>query len=316
MLHDVVRWFSPSACHTSLVCATARPRLVSATSKSYDLAAMPRNIFLQVAYDGTDFHGWQSQPGQRTVQGVLEDTLQHIVRHPLLLHGCGRTDSGVHAKGHVSHFFTDATLPADRLWHALSSRTPKDLAVIALHEAHSNFHARRSALSKLYRYRIVHSRIRPVGQRMHRYAYHCWDPLDMEKMREAARHFVGEMDFSSMTPRKIVRESMVRRVFRLEIERHLDEIRIDVEGDGFLYKQVRSMVGTLLEVGRGRLAPDDIKDIIQSRDRESAGPTAEPKGLCLEWVRYPSGVLATPVERTNDHGPAVATDSSDGTISG
>jgi len=264
---------------------------------------MTRKIYMLVAYDGTDFHGWQRQPGLRTVQGVLEESLRRVVRHEVDLAGSGRTDAGVHAAGHVGSFVTTCPIPAHRLRHALGSRLPGDVAVLATREAHPDFHATRSALSKLYRYRIHHSRRRPVERRLQRYAYHCWHALDVARMNAAARHFVGEMDFSAMTPERVVRESMVRRVIRCEVQRHLDEVRIDVEGDGFLYNQVRTMVGTLLNVGRGLWEPDYVAGILQSRDRGMAGDTARPHGLCLQWVRYPAGLLKG--VRDNLGGPEV-----------
>ncbi|MBI4716225.1 MAG: tRNA pseudouridine(38-40) synthase TruA [Planctomycetes bacterium] len=252
---------------------------------------MPRNLCLVTAYDGTDFHGWQRQPGLRTVQGELENALQHVVRHPVELAGSGRTDAGVHALGHVSNFMTECSLDPARLQAALTSRLPEDLAVLAVREVPLEFHATQSALSKLYRYRIHHSPIPPVARLLQRYMFHCWTPLDVEAMRDAAGHFVGEMDFSAMTPKAVVRESFVRRVLHCEVAREGEEIRIDVEGNGFLYHQVRTMAGTLVEVGRGRWRPEAVAEILASRDRNRGGPTMPAHGLCLHWVRYPPHLL-------------------------
>ncbi len=252
---------------------------------------MQRTICLLTAYDGTEFHGWQRQPGLRTVQGVLEAAIRRVVRHDVDLIGSGRTDAGVHAAGHVSNFVTTCTIPVDRLRHALGSRLDADVAVLRAREVNPAFNATRSASSKLYRYRVYNSITRPVEWTAQRYVYHCWQALNIERMRAAGRCFVGEMDFSAMTPQRTVRESMVRRVLRCDVERSLDEIRIDVEGTGFLYNQVRTMVGVLLDVGRGRWDPDYVREIIGSRDRSRAGTTAEAKGLCLQWVRYPARLL-------------------------
>ncbi len=256
---------------------------------------MERTIYLLVAYDGTDFYGWQNQPGLRTVQGVMEQALRRVVRHQVELVGSGRTDAGVHAAGHVSSFKTTCQIPADRLRHAIGSRLPKDVSVVALRDVAPEFNARRSAISKLYRYRIHAARSRPVEERRQRYTYHFWEPLNLDALRAGSRHFIGQKDYTSMTPRGTVRESMVREVLRCDVERHLDEVRIDAEGTGFLWKQVRTMVGTLLEVGRGKWPPEHVTEILESRDRAKAGPTVPPRGLCLQWVRYPPASL-TPAQ--------------------
>ena len=255
---------------------------------------------LLVAYDGTDFHGWQEQPGLRTVQHVLEQAARRTVRHRVDIVCSGRTDQGVHAAGHISSFITTCAMAPAALQHSIGARLPKDVSIIALREAHPAFDARRNAVSKLYRYRIHNAEGRPVAHHVQRYTYHFWQPLDVERMRAAARHFVGEMDFTAMTARGGARESMVRRVLRCHVERHLDEIRIDVEGTGFLYKQVRNMVGTLLNVGRGGWTPDDVVRILKGRDRSQAGPTAPARGLCLRWVRYPPHLLVAPERSPSD----------------
>lgn len=244
-----------------------------------------------VAYDGTEFHGWQHQPGLRTVQGVLEQSARRALRHQVALVGSGRTDRGVHAAGHVCSFDTSSELSTYRMRHAMGSRLPKDVTIVAVRDVHHTFHATRSAISKLYRYRIHNALGRPVERSAQPYCYHFWHDLEVDRMRLGARHFIGEMDFTAMTATGTVRETMVRRVIRCDVERHLDEIRIDVEGTGFLYKQVRNMVGTLLRVGCGQWEPDRVADIIASRNRANAGPTAPARGLCLRWVRYPASVL-------------------------
>lgn len=263
---------------------------------------MTRKIRILVAYDGTEFHGWQCQTGMRTVQDAVEKALRRVVRHPVNLTGSGRTDAGVHAAGHVSHFVTQSPLALEPLRRAVGSRLPGDVSIVAISEVHPDFHATRSAVSKLYRYR-VHNRLdRPVEQRTHPFVYHFWKPLDLDRMRAAARHFVGEMDFTSMAAKGTKRRTMVRTVLRCSVERHLDEIRMDVEGTGFLYKQVRTMAGTLLSVGRGLWEPDHVKQILESRDRNEAGPSLPAQGLCLQWVRYPPHLLTAP-ERSMDPDP-------------
>ena len=267
---------------------------------------MARTVALRIAYDGTDFHGWQHQPGLRTVQGVLEDALRRVLRHPVNLIGSGRTDAGVHAAGHVSSFSTTSTMPAERLRHAIGSRQPADVAVVEARDVHPDFHATRSAESKLYRYRIHNTVGRPVERLTQRYAAHIWHALDLHRMQAAAAHFIGEHDFTAMAAAGTVRQSMVRAVLRCDVERHLDEIRIDVMGTGFLYKQVRNMVGTLLNVGRGRWEPERVANIIASRDRNQAGSTAPARGLCLQWVRYPPRLLVPTQDGSPDAPPANA----------
>jgi tRNA pseudouridine38-40 synthase len=255
---------------------------------------MQRTIYLLVAYDGTEFHGWQVQPGVRTVQEVLEQSVRRVVRHQVDLIGSGRTDTGVHAAGHVSSFVTTCELEPARMKHAIGSRLPKDVSIVALREVHPDFNARRCAISKLYCYRIYNTRGRPVDHKLQRYTYHFWQSLDMDRMRAAARHFLGEKDFAAVAATGTSAQSTIREVLRCDIERHLDEIRIDVQGTGFLYKQVRNMVGTLLNVGRGLWEPDYIAEILASRDRAKAGPTAPARGLCMQWVRYPPHLLNPP----------------------
>ena len=249
---------------------------------------MERNIKLTIAYDGTDFHGWQHQPNFRTVQGVLTDITQRVLGHPLSIRGSSRTDSGVHAAGQVANFRITHLMPVAAMRMAIGSRLPKDMSIVDVCEVHPKFDAIRSSSSKLYRYRIHNSTSRPVDRHQQRYVYHCWTPLELDKMRAAARHFVGEMDFSAMASSGCVRNSMVRRILRCSVFRHLDEVRIDVEGEGFLYNQVRNMAGTLIDIGRNRWAPAELIDILASRDRGRGGPTAPAEGLCLQWVKYPA----------------------------
>ncbi len=256
---------------------------------------MERNIKLLIAYDGTEFHGWQHQPGLRTVQGEIEDVARRVIRHPLSIKGSGRTDAGVHARGQVANFKTTSTIPTDNIRRAIGSRVGNDVCILDAHEVHPDFVASASASSKLYEYRIYNRRRRPVCLQQQRYCYHCWTDLDIEQMRQGAVHFIGTMDYSAMAGAGCVRESMVRTVLRCDIHRHLDEVRVAVHGRGFLYNQVRNMVGTLIEIGRGHWEPERLRDILASRDRRNAGPTAPACGLTLEWVEYPKELLR-PIE--------------------
>jgi tRNA pseudouridine38-40 synthase len=255
------------------------------------IAAMLRNVQMIVAYDGTDFHGWQRQGELRTVQAHMEHVLARVLRHPVDLIASGRTDAGVHAAGLVVNFRTSSELPPDRLRLAIDSRLDADVALVQVRDVPAGFHATRSALSKLYRYRIYHAPQRPVCAHLHRYVLHYFRPLELEPMLRAARLLIGTHDFKAMASGGVVKSSYVRTVLSLDLYRVGEEIRVDVRGDGFLYNQVRNMVGTLLEVGRGHWQADCISEILASRDRSRAGPTAPARGLCLMWVEYPPDEL-------------------------
>ncbi|HQL54275.1 MAG TPA: tRNA pseudouridine(38-40) synthase TruA [Phycisphaerae bacterium] len=254
---------------------------------------MERHFKIVLAYDGTDFHGWQRQAGVRTVQEDVEGVLQRVLRHPLHVDGASRTDAGVHARGQVACFLTTAPLPDANLARAIAHHLPADVALLHLAAVPAEFHPSRDARSKLYRYRIYQTPQRPVAELVSRYAWHVWCPLDLDRVRAAAATLVGTHDFAAFASQGSPRASTVRRVRRIEIARRFHEVWIDVEGDGFLYNQVRNMVGTLVEVGRGHWPPERVPEILAGRERSAAGPTAPPHGLCLQWVRYgPPG--ATP----------------------
>lgn len=250
------------------------------------MTSMPRNVRLLLAYDGTEFHGWQRQPGQRTVQESLEQAARRVARHQVLINGAGRTDAGVHAQGQVANFETTCSIPCDKLGKAIGSRLPKDISIRHVREMPLSFRSSRDAVCKLYRYRIHNDPQRPVEELTHRYVYHFWHPLDLSRMRAAARLMVGERDFIAFASSGSARETTVRTVLGVQVYRHFQEVRVDVEGTGFLYNQVRNMVGTLIEIGRGHWAPEFVTEILESRDRSLAGPTAPARGLCMQWVRY------------------------------
>ena len=260
------------------------------------IVAMDRNVQLLVAYDGTDFHGWQTQLNQRAAQSEIESIAQRVVRHPVNLIASGRTDAGVHAAGQVCNFHTSCDLPPGKLCHAIGSRLPEDISLLRVRDVPAGFHAMRSAVSKLYRYRIHHHNRRPVGRQQQRYAYHYYRPLNVELMRQAARHFVGTYDFKAMaSTRSTPRLSNIRTILCCDVYTAYEEIRIDVRGTGFLHNQVRNMVGTLVEIGKERWPPDAVAEILESRDRQNAGATAPAHGLCLQWVEYVPDHLIPPV---------------------
>jgi len=272
---------------------------------------MLRNLKLLLAYDGTEFHGWQFQPDLRTVQGTLEQALRRVVRHQVNALGCSRTDAGVHAAGYVAGVYTTHPAPVEAICRSVGSRLPKDMTLIHVADVPLTFHATRSAISKLYRYRIHNHVGRPCEANTQHYVYHVWSDLDLDAMCAAARHWVGTHDFTSFAAAGNVRRHNVRTIRRIDVYRHGLEVRFDLEGQGFLYKQVRNMSGTLIDVGRGRFTPEQAREILQAQSRELAGPTAPPRGLTLQWVRYDLTALPEPspelLERAREARPPAGT---------
>jgi len=244
---------------------------------------------LTLAYDGTKFHGWQKQippTGKplRTVAGVVENALRHVLRQPLDLVGASRTDAGVHAHGQVAHFDADTSIPLERLAHAINSRLPEDVEIVHAETAPPGFDAISDPISKQYRYRVFNTPRRPLTMR--HAVWHCWVPLDADRMTDAAARLVGTHDFEGFAAVSHGRATTTRTILRCGIECHPPEVHLVVEGTGFLYNMVRIIAGTLIEVGRGRFAPDRIDRILESCNRRQAGPTLPPQGLCLEWIKY------------------------------
>ena len=237
---------------------------------------------LVLSYDGTDFCGWQRQPESRTVQGVLEDALAKISGKGIAVVGAGRTDAGVHARGQVASFEADLRFTRDELQRALNAVLPEDVRVLSLHKAPPDFNARKMAKSKIYCYRIFNGR--RVSPFLVRYVLHWTGPLDIAKMSAAARLFVREADFTAFSSNRLLHP--VRRVLRSGIQKKGNEIVYTIEADGFLRYMVRTIIGTLLEVGRGKMEPQQIEDIFRQNRRSLAGPTAPAKGLCLVKVIY------------------------------
>lgn len=253
-----------------------------------------RNIRLVIAYDGTDFHGWQRQPHSTTIQEVLETRIQRITGEAVRLYGSGRTDAGVHAAGQVANFKTACPIPCASLVKALNDTLPAAIRVRRAEEAEAAFHARYSATSKTYRYRILQAPICPPF--LGRYVCHHPYPVNRGRMAKAARFFEGEHDFTSFAGadhadekgKKKREDSNVRRIFesRIAVRKELSLVVYEICGSGFLHHMVRNIVGTLLEIGNGKLSPEDIAEILKARDRGKAGPTAPASGLCLVKVEY------------------------------
>jgi tRNA pseudouridine38-40 synthase len=244
-----------------------------------------RNIRLTLSYDGTDFHGWQTQPGLRTVQEVLEKAIADLTgEQRVRVNASGRTDTGVHAVGQVVNFHSGIRLSAEAVLRALNARLPADVVVREAADVPEDFDANRHARRKLYRY-ILHDG--PVPDLfMRRYCCHSRRRLDAAAMARAAAGLRGRHDFHSFETQWPNRASSVRTVSHLAVNRMADWIWIDVEADGFLYNMVRAIAGTLMNVGRGYWPESEVAAILQARDRTRAGPTAPAQGLFLMRVLY------------------------------
>jgi tRNA pseudouridine38-40 synthase len=244
-----------------------------------------RNIRLVLAYDGTDFFGWQTQPGQRTVQETLEQAIAAVTGEPRIrCNASGRTDAGVHAVGQVVNFFTSSNLSPSILLKAVNAHLPDDIAIYSADEVPQSFDANRDALRKLYRYVIHDGPTREVFQR--RYAWHCKWRLDVAAMHRASRPLLGRHDFRSFETDWPNRLSSIRTITHLSVNRVGDFIWLDVEADGFLYNMVRAITGTLVNVGRGYWPETYVGEVLNAEDRRVAGPTAPPHGLILIRVTY------------------------------
>ena len=243
-----------------------------------------KRIFLRVAYDGTDFVGWQIQNEGRTVEGELNKAINTLTGETIEVIGASRTDSGVHAKGNVAVFDTESTVPADRFMYALNSLLPEDISVVESKEVASDFHPRHCSSIKTYEYRIFVSRINDPLKR--RYAYRFLTELNVERMDEAAKYLIGEHDFKSFCCVRTQAETTVRKIYSADVFHDGDDIVIRVSGAGFLYNMVRIIAGSLMEVGSGKKDPQHIKEVLEGTDRTLAGPTAEPQGLTLVNIEF------------------------------
>lgn len=248
-----------------------------------------RTIKLTIAYDGTDYAGWQRQPGKKTLQETLELAVRSVTSEKVIVSGSGRTDAGVHALGQVASFHTEARLSPLEFQRALNAYLPRDFSVLKAEEAGADFHARKKAMSKRYRYVIWNSRTKDVLRRNMSWHY-CYGKLDAEAMHRAAQHWVGKHDFRSFETQWPQRSSSVRTVLDVCVSRQPPPeqklIHIEVEADGFLYNMVRTMVGTLVEVGRGRRPETWTAELLSEGDRRRAGMKVPAAGLFLLHVKY------------------------------
>lgn len=244
-----------------------------------------KRIKMTVAYDGTAYRGWQIQPNGMTIEEVLNNALSDLLKEPVCITGASRTDSGVHANGNIAVFDTENRMPADKICFAVNQRLPEDIRVLNSEEVPLDWHPRKQNCIKTYEYKILNCRIDVPTRRL--YAHFSYVPLDVEKMREASQYLVGEHDFTSFCSAKHQAEETVRTLYEITVEKGLDDvITIRLKGNGFLYNMVRIIAGTLMRVGMGACQPEDVKKILEARDRQAAGQTAPAKGLTLMGIEY------------------------------
>jgi len=245
-----------------------------------------RNIKLTIEYDGTDYFGWQIQNKRKskTVQKTTEECLQKILQRRIKLIASGRTDAGVHAKAQVANFKTESSLSLEKLQKALNALLPVDIAITHIEEANLDFHSRFAAKSKTYRYTILNRPYRSVLLKDRAYFYPY--PLDTKLMQRQARILLGRHNFKAFQASDKKGSNSIRTIKKLKITKDKDLIYIDIEADGFLYNMVRNIVGTLIEIGRGKFSGGSLRKIMLSKERRLAGPTLPAKGLCLVEVKY------------------------------
>lgn len=243
-----------------------------------------KRVMLTVAYDGTNYHGWQLQPNVITIESVLNETLSALFKEDIKVIGASRTDTGVHALGNIAVFDTAARMPAEKVSYALNQRLPEDIRIQSSIEVPKDFHPRRQNSRKTYEYKIQNSEFPMPVYRL--YSYFTYIPLDVERMQKAAEYLKGQHDFKSFCSANTEAETTVRTIYDIGVEKSGDMISIRVTGSGFLYNMVRIIAGTLIEAGRGNLLPEEIPEILIALDRTKAGPTAPACGLTLVKYEY------------------------------
>ena len=240
---------------------------------------------IRVAYDGTNYHGWQIQPNGITIESELNRHLSQLLREEIHVTGASRTDSGVHSRGNVAVFDTSARMPAEKISYAMNTRLPEDIRIQESREVAADFHPRRCKSVKTYEYKIYNRRFPDPCVRLYSLFYY-WD-LDLEAMKKAAAFLVGTHDFTSFSTARADVTDRVRTIYELNLSKEGDMITLRIRGNGFLYNMVRIITGTLLRVGGGFILPEEIPDILRAKDRERAGETARPEGLTLVKIEYP-----------------------------
>ena len=243
-----------------------------------------RNIKLTIEYDGTSYGGWQKQKNNRTIQQCIEEAIKLLTGEEVELIGSSRTDAGVHAKGMVANFITNSKIPSDKFREAINTKLPDDIGIIKSEKVDKNFHSRYDSKGKTYCYTLVNRYEKVCLGRS--YVYQVRDELNYNLMKDAAKYFLGKHDFKAFKTNGSSVKTSVRTISGLELELKGDVLKIFISADGFLYNMVRIIVGTLIEVGKGKIKPEDIESIIRNGDRSKAGPCVPPNGLVLEKVFY------------------------------
>lgn len=243
-----------------------------------------KRVKLVVAYDGTNYHGWQVQDNGITIEEVLNQTISELVQEDIKVIGASRTDAGVHACGNVAVFDTESRIPGDKFSFALNQRLPEDIRIQESYEVDADFHPRYADTVKTYEYNILNRRFELPSKRL--YAAFCYYPMDIERMNQAAAYLVGEHDFKSFCSAGAQVQTTVRTIYAVNVTKDDDMVHIRITGNGFLYNMVRIIAGTLMQVGTGLMEPEQVKEILEARDRSKAGPTAVAKGLTLVEIRY------------------------------
>lgn len=243
-----------------------------------------KRVKLTVAYDGTNYCGWQVQPNGITIQEVLNQCLSEFTGENIETIGASRTDAGVHALGNVAVFDTEMRMPGDKFSFALNQRLPEDIRIQKSEEVDADFHPRYVKSQKTYEYRILNCRFPIPTERF--YSHFTYIPLDVDKMKEAASYLIGEHDFKSFCGTGAQVKTTVRTVKEIQIEKSGDRITIRITGEGFLYNMVRIIAGTLMDIGGGLYPPEKMKEILEAKDRKKAGPTAPARGLTLMKIQY------------------------------
>ncbi len=243
-----------------------------------------KRVKLVVAYDGTNYHGWQVQDNGITIEEVLNRTISELVQEDIKVIGASRTDAGVHACGNVAVFDTESRIPGDKFSFALNQRLPEDIRIQESCEVDADFHPRYADTVKTYEYNILNRRFEMPSKRL--YAAFCYYPMDIERMNQAAAYLVGEHDFKSFCSAGAQVQTTVRTIYAVNVTKEDDMVHIRITGNGFLYNMVRIIAGTLMQVGTGLMEPERVKEILEARDRSKAGPTAVAKGLALVEIRY------------------------------
>ncbi len=243
-----------------------------------------RNIKLIIEYDGRDYNGWQKQPNHLNIQGEIEKAIQNVTREQVELIGSGRTDAGVHAFGQVANFKINSDFPIEKMATAINSQLKQSIRILKAEEVPLDFHSRYHCHKKTYSYIIDNS---DQGTAIYRnITYHVSQPLDVEKMQKAVTYLVGEHDFASFKSSGTSSKSSVRTIYQAQVLKEQERVLIMLTGNGFLYNMVRIIAGTLVQVGLGEISPEEVKNILEAKDRQKAGKTLPPQGLFLMNVDY------------------------------